>query len=416
MNKHIENTKTESTKKQAVKTEIESSITKINSGSREIRQLARQLNDSLLEHVDNSKTVKATISNALWVGIDLGDKKSNYCFLDTKGNIVAEGTLATTQAELTSLFSAIAKCTIAIEVGMHSPWVNDLLEAHGHKVFVANPRKMESIHKNRRKNDKVDARTLARLVRADPALLYPIRHRGVEARNDLVLLRARDALVAARTKLINCVRGQVKSVGGRLPKCSAESFHNTVADKLPDSLRYTLLPLVFQIGEMTARIRTYDAGVNRMIKQKYPEADCLQQVGGIGPITSLTYVLTLEKPERFAKSRDVGCYLGLVPRQDESGDTSKQLRITKTGDAMLRKLMVSCAQYLLGPFGEDCDLQRFGLKLAARGGKNAKKRAVVAVARKLAVLLHRLWLTGEVYEPLHNVHLQKEALVMAVNE
>jgi len=167
---------------------------------------------------------------------------------------------------------------------------------------------------------------------------------------------------------------------------------------------------------MTARIRTYYAGVSRMIKQKYPEADCLQQVGGIGPITSLTYVLTLEKPERFAKSRDVGCYLGLVPRQDESGDTSKQLRITKTGEAMLRKLMVSCAQYLLGTFGEDCDLRRFGLKLAARGGKNAKKRAIVAVAHKLAVLLHGLWLTGEVYEPLHNVRLQKEALAMAMNE
>ena len=194
-----------------MKTEIESSITKINSGSKEIRQLARQLNDSLLEHVDNSRTVKATISNALWVGIDLGDKKSNYCFLNTKGNIVAEGALATIQAELTSFFSAIAKCSIAIEVGMHSPWVNDLLEAHGHKVFVANPRKMESIHKNRRKNDKVDARTLARMVRADPELLYPIQHRGVEAKSDLVLLRTRDALVAAPTKLINCIRGQVKS-------------------------------------------------------------------------------------------------------------------------------------------------------------------------------------------------------------
>ena len=416
MKKHIKNTKTESTKKQPVKTQTKPSITEINSVSKEIRWLAQQLRDSLLEHADNSKAVKAAISDAFWVGIDLGDKKSNYCFLDTKGNIATEGTLATTQAELATLFSAIPKCTIAIEVGMHSPWVNDLLEAHGHEVFVANPRKMESIHRNRRKNDKVDARTLARLVRADPELLYPIRHRGVEARNDLVLLRARDGLVAARTKLINCVRGQVKSLGGRLPKCSAESFHNTAADKLPDSLRNALLPLVIQIGEMTARIRTYDAGVNRMIKQKYPEADCLQQVGGVGPITSLTYILTLEKPERFAKSRDVGCYLGLIPRQDESGDTSKQLRITKTGDTMLRKLMVSCAQYLLGPVGEDCDLRRFGLKLATRGGKNAKKRAVVAVARKLAVLLHRLWLTGEVYEPLRNARLQEEALVMAVNE
>lgn len=416
MKKHIKNTKTEPEKKQPVNTQTKSNSTDGKNVSKEIRQLAKQLNHSLLARANNSRAVAAVIADSFCVGIDLGDKKSNYCFLDSKGSIVTEGTLATTQAELAALFSVIAKCTIAIEVGMHSPWVNDLLEAHGHKVFVANPRKMESIHKNKRKNDKVDARTLARLVRADPELLYPIQHRGVEARHDLVLLRARDGLVAVRTKLINCVRGQVKSVGGRLPKCSAESFHNTVADKLPDSVRDALLPLVIQIGEMTARIRTYDAGVNRMIKQKYSETECLQQVGGVGPITSLTYILTLEKPERFAKSRDVGCYLGLVPRQDESGDTSKQLRITKTGDRMLRKLLVGSAQYILGPFGEDCDLRRFGLKLAARGGKNAKKRAVVAVARKLAVLLHRLWLTGEEYEPLRNARLQEEALVMAANE
>ncbi len=272
---------------------------------------------------------------------------------------------------------------------------------------------MESIHKNRRKNDKVDARTLARLVRADPELLYPIQHRGDQARQDLVLLRAREGLVAARAKLINCVRGQVKSVGGRLPSCSAESFHYTVVEKLPDSVKEALLPLVLQIGEMSQRIRTCDAQVIRMSKQKYPETERLQQVRGVGPITSLTYVLTLEKPERFTKSRDVGSYLGLVPRQDESGETSKQLRITKTGDRMLRQLLVSSGQYILGPFGEDCDLQRFGLKLAERGGKNAKKRAVVAVARKLAVLLHRLWLTGEKYEPLHNAHLQAKTLGIA---
>ena len=195
-----------------------------------------------------------------------------------------------------------------------------------------------------------------------------------------------------------------------MPTCSAESFHYTVADKLPDSVKEALLPLVLQIGEMSERIRAYDAAVNRLIQQKYPETERLQQVVGVGPITSLTYILTLEKPERFTKSRDVGSYLGLVPRQDESGQTSKQLRITKTGDRMLRKLLVGCGQYILGPFGKDCDLQRFGLKLAERGGKNAKKRAVVAVARKLAVLLHRLWLTGEEYQPLNNAHLQTGSL------
>jgi len=410
MKNNCKSSKMQSAKKYPVKAQITCVQTK--KASRELEQLFERLNHSLRYRGSRARAAK---EDSYYIGIDLGDKKSNYCFLDAKGNIFAEGTLATTQAELSELFSSIPKCRIAIEVGTHSPWVSALLESHGHEVIVANPRKMESIHKNRRKNDKVDARTLARLVRADPELLYPIRHRGIEARHDLVLLRAREGLVAARTKLINCVRGQVKSVGGRLPSCSAESFHYTVAGKLPDSVREALLPLVLQIGEMSERIRAYDAAVNRLIKQKYPETERLQQVRGVGPITSLTFILTLEKPERFAKSRDVGSYLGLVPRQDESGETSKQLRITKTGDKMLRKLLVSSGQYILGPFGEDCDLQRFGLKLAERGGKNAKKRAVVAVARKLAVLLHRLWLTGEKYEPLHNAHLQAKTLGIAAN-
>jgi transposase len=221
--------------------------------------------------------------------------------------------------------------------------------------------------------------------------------------------------MSARTKLINCVRGQVKSLGGRLPSCSAESFHYTVIDKIPDSVKESLLPLVHQIGEMAQALRAFDAQVIRMSEQKYPKTERLRQIRGVGPITSLAYILTLDKPERFEKSRDVGSYLGLVPRQDESGETSKQLRITKTGDRMLRQLLVSCGQYILGPFGEDCDLQRFGLKLAERGGKNAKKRAVVAVARKLAVLLHRLWITGEKYEPLHNLQMQTKTLAIAAN-
>lgn len=414
MKNHNKTTKTESAKKQIVKTQI--SNTELKNIPREIQELAGRLSGLLRERAGTRQAAMAAVSEDGWfVGIDLGDRKSNHCFLDARGQIVAEGTVATTQEELEALFSSIPKSRIAMEVGTHSPWVSALLESHGHEVIVANPRKMESIHKNRRKNDKVDARTLARLVRADPELLYPIRHRGVEVRYDLVLLRARDALVAVRTKLINCVRGQVKSVGGRLPKCSAESFHKTAEERLPESVRSALLPLVVQIGELTARVRKYDAEVRRINKEKYPETGALQQVGGVGPITSLAYVLTLEKPERFRKSRDVGCYVGLVPRQDDSGESSKQLRITKTGDKMLRQLLVGSAQYILGPFGEDSDLRRFGLKLAARGGKNAKRRAVVAVARKLAVLLHRLWLTGEEYEPLRNTNLQEEALAIAAN-
>jgi transposase len=352
---------------------------------------------------------------SFYIGIDLGDKKSNYCVLDDEAEIRAEGVMATTAEDFKSCFSAMPRSRIALEVGTHSPWINALLEDLGHEVYVANPRKMESIKKSKRKNDKVDARKLARLVRSDPELVYPIQHRGIAARKDLILLRARDAAVGSRTKLINCVRGLVKSIGGRVPKCSSESFYDHARKALPESIRESLLPLVEQIAILTALIKKFDKAVAKKAAEQYPETALLRQVNGVGALTSLAFVLTLEKPERFRKSREVGPYLGLVPKQDDSGEISKQLRITKTGDVTLRRLLVSSSQYILGPFGGDCDLRRFGLKLAERGGKNAKKRATAAVARKLAVLLHRLWMTAEEYEPLRNAKLQETALAAAVN-
>ena len=159
-----------------------------------------------------------------------------------------------------------------------------------------------------------------------------------------------------------------------------------------------------QITSLTERIRQYDRQLEAVSKERYPETELLRQVEGVGPLTGLTFVLTLGDPSRFEESRSVGAYLGLVPARDQSGDSDPQKRISKEGDEMLRRLLVSCAHYILGPFGSDSDLRRHGEKIACRGGKNAKKRAVVAVARKLAVLLHRLWVTAETYEPLYDAH------------
>jgi transposase len=337
-----------------------------------------------------------------YIGIDLGDKRSFYCILDRNAAVAADGNLTSTETEFRLYFKEIPRSRIALEVGTHSPWVSSLLEELGHEVCVANPRKAGGGKKNRRKNDKLDAETLARQVKSDPKLLYPIRHRGQKARHALVLLRARHAMVCARTKLICGVRGLVKSDGQRLPRCSGDSFHKMPRTYVPEALRDTLEPILQQIGLITKQIKKYDAEVKQMCKQAYPETERLRQVNGVGELTSLAFVLTIDNPGRFAKSRDVGPYLGLVPKQYDSGDSCPQLRITKTGDRMMRQLLVQSAQYILGRFGQDSDLRRHGLKLAARGGKNAKKRAVVAVARKLAVLLHSLWVTAEVYEPLRN--------------
>jgi transposase len=343
----------------------------------------------------------------LTAGLDLGDKYSYLCVLDTdSGELVEDGRLRTTPEDLRRRFDFEKKLRIAIEVGTHSPWVSRLLEACGHEVVVANPRKTRLIYGDKRKTDELDAQKLARLARADPELLYPIEHRGEDSQAHLALIHSRDALVRSRTQLINHVRGMVKSFGARLPKCSAESFHKKVADALPSELAEALGGVVETITSLTERIRDYERRIERVCKESYPqETGLLRQVPGVGAITSLTFVLTLEDPDRFEKSRAVGAYLGLVPGKDQSGESDPGRPISREGDEMLRRLLVSSAHYILGPFAPDCDLRRHGEKIAERGGKNAKKRAVVAVARKLSVLLHRLWITGEAYEPLRNARL-----------
>jgi transposase len=230
--------------------------------------------------------------------------------------------------------------------------------------------------------------------------LAPIRHRGEKAQTDLALIQARDALVKVRSQLIAHVRGSVKAFGARLPQCDAHAFARRVRDELPAELKEALGPVVEQIGALTEQIGHFDRKVKELAERAYPETERIQQVAGVGALTALTYVLVIEDPKRFRRSRDVGSYVGLVPRLDESGDSQPQLRITKAGSELLRRYLVQAAHYILGPFGPDTDLRRWGLALMARGGKNAKKRAIIAVARKLSVLLHRLWITGAAYEPL----------------
>ena len=336
----------------------------------------------------------------LTVGVDLGDQWSHYCILGLEGETLAEGQLRTTQQDIAEFFQALNTARVVFEVGTHSAWVQEVICGCGHEVLVANPRLMEGSKRRKRKNDRIDANKLARLGRVDPQSLHPIRHRSREVRQDLVVLRARNALVAARTELINATRGLAKSMGTRLPKCSSESFAQKVEEAVPGEIREALLPLVRMAAALSDCIQGYDEKIEKLGREKYGHTALLRQVKGVGPLTALAYVLTLENPERFVKSRDVGPYLGLVPKQEDSGESQPQLGISKTGDTMLRKLLVGSAHYILGPFGPDTDLRRYGLRLCERGGRNAKKRAAVAVARKLAVLLHCLWVSGEVYEPL----------------
>jgi transposase len=336
------------------------------------------------------------------IGLDLGDRNSWYCVLDEAGQIQLEQRVRTTEKALREVFGAMPRSRIALEIGTHSPWVSRLLKELGHEVIVANARKVRLIGESRKKDDRLDAQSLARLARLDPELLYPVKHRSAEAQGHLMAIRARAGLVRARTSLVNTARGLTKSYGEQLRSCNVRNMNPEKAEHLSPELQRALGPLLQEIESLGEKIQEYNQQIETLARESYPQVALLKQIKGVGTLIALTFLLTLEDPHRFGKSRDVGGYLGLQPGRRQSGQSEPQLHISKEGDPYLRTLLVQGAQHILGPFGADSDLRRWGLKLAERGGRSGKKRAIVATARKLAVLLHHLWVSGEVYEPLHN--------------
>ena len=337
-----------------------------------------------------TRSIEGKDGPAVTVGLDVGDRYTHIHALGGGGEVLRERRVRTAAAALGAALTGLPRSRVVLEAGPRPPWLSRVVAELGHEVVVANPRQVALIARSQRKTDRLDAEWLARLGRFDPQLLAPIRHRSEQSQHDLAVVRARDALVRSRTLLINHVRGAVKACGAALPSCTAKAFHRKVADHIPGGLRPALLPLVEAVGELTARIAAAGREVEALC-EAHPETAALRQVTGVGPITALTFVLTVEDPSRFPQNREVGAYLGLVPRQRESGERAPQLGIGKSGDAGLRRLLVQAAHYILGPFGPDTDLRRWGERYAAAGAGNAKKRAVVAVARRLAVLLLALW-------------------------
>jgi transposase len=340
------------------------------------------------------------------IGCDVGDKTSEICVLDAAGKVTQRTSVATTRKAMTAFF-ARTRVHVVIEVGAHSRWMSQLLAKLGHQVTVANPRRVQLISASDNKTDRHDAELLARLGRADIELLAPVEHRRPEAQKDLAVAKSRDVLVAMRAKLVNYVRGTIKSIGERMPTCTAETFARRTWELVPADLKAALEPIYQSLTRIDEQIRECDKCIE-WIAKRYPDVDVVSQINGVGILTGLVFILTIDDKSRIANSRSAGAFLGLRPRKDQSGKGDPQLRITKAGDPFLRRLLVISANYILGPFGKDSDLRRWGLELAKRGGKNAKKRAKVAVARKLAVLMHRLWTTGEVYEPLGYHQRRKE--------
>lgn len=337
----------------------------------------------------------------LTIGLDLGDRRHAVCILDGRGAILAEEVITNTRAVLERFATRCAGATVVMETGTHSPWVSRLLEARGCRVVVANARKLRAISQSTTKNDAEDARMLARLGRADPQLLSPVKHRSEQGQRALLRIKVREALVRSRVNQMNSVRFLLKSLGLAVPSgAKALTFTRRLRPKLDDATRSLVEPLLTMIDALNGKIAEMDQELESFGRECYPVTERLRQIPGVGPLTALAFVLTIEDPTRFPQTRDIGAYLGLVPRRDQSGNTDKQLPITKAGNTQLRCLLVNCAHYILGPFGPPSALRAAGERIAARGGKSAKKRAVIAVARKLAVTLLALWKSGADYEAL----------------
>lgn len=336
-------------------------------------------------------------------GFDVGDRTISVCVVDLRGGSVLErATIATERVVVREWLARRSGLRVVVETGTHTPWLARLIAEVGHEVVVADARRVKLITDSRRKTDRRDAELLARLGRSDLELLRPVRVRSEVAQRDRGLLRMRDALVRSRSLLINCVRGVLKTEGLRVPKCSAEAFARTAWDTLPEACRARLAPILRQIAQITRSIRGYDRQIAAVLEERHPQAaERLDQVAGVGPVTALALISAVEDPRRFRSGRQMSAYFGLVPRLDQSGGRDPRLPISKEGDTYVRRLLVSAAHYVLAR-GPDTELKRWGLSLEARWGDRSRSRAAVAVARKLAVLLWRLWTTGETYVPLRS--------------
>ena len=345
---------------------------------------------------------RTTDPSPLTIGLDLGSRSTQCAVYSPGGSRLEERKIATTRASLRSLLERFPGARLVMEASTPSRWIKNLAVELGHEVIVAKPRTIPIITASVRKCDRNDARLLAEIGQFRPHLLNPVQLREDRYQAVRTQLFARAQLVKQRTALVNFVRCEVKAIGESLPTCSTRSFVSKAGPLVPAQLRQAMEPILEVIKSVSDAIDVYDKRAERLAEESFPQTQILRPVHGVGPLVALAFVATIGDPRRFSKSRIVGPYLGLVPRLDQSGKHDPALSITKCGDRYMRSLLVSAATRILGPHGADSDLRRFGLRIADKGGKRAKARARIAVARKLAVVLHRLLSTGEVYEPLRN--------------
>lgn len=294
---------------------------------------------------------------------------------------------------------------VVMETGTHSLWMSELIRKLGFEVIVAHARDLALIYGTDKKNDKLDAEKLARLAQADKKLLHPVEHMTMERRTDLMVVKSRDLVVRQRVQTINAIRGFLRSCGCKMIEAgyTADSIKKCCS-ALPAEVKPAIIPLLQHICYCDRIIKDYDRQIRKLC-QKYHETDILRQIPGVGELTALAFVLIIGNPRRFKNAQRLCAYLGLVPKQDQSGDTDKQLGITKQGNKLGRRLLIQASHYIMGPFGKDCKLRSFGLRIQSRGGNSAKMKSFVAVARKLVTVMFALWMNpGVPYDPNFKKH------------
>lgn len=338
------------------------------------------------------------------IGMDIGDKDSRVCVLQATGTIREETSIPTTEEAIRDYFTPEGlHILVVIEAGNQSVWINHLLEELGYEVLVARPSRLRDLYRDKDKSDCLDARRLAQLGYVDPNILAPVTHLKSQTYADRCLVYGRDHLVTTRTKLINFVRGQAKTSGNKIPTCKAVNFHSKARKHIPENLTTVVESVLTTIEYVTKQIAELDKQIEGAAA-RYPIVERLCDVPGIAVLTAMAFVLAIEDPLRFQRSDTVAAYLGLVPRKHQSGSKNTTIGPGSAGDSIARRYLIQAAQYHLWNSNIDSSIQRAGLRIMSRGGEGGKSKAVFTVARKLAVLLHTLWVTGSEYEPLHDMN------------
>jgi len=329
------------------------------------------------------------------IGIDVGDRNSKICVMTKQPGgerqIIVETTCATTKAGFAEAFAKFERSwPVVFETGTHCRWMDKCFKALGFKTIVANPSLVPSITKSNKKNDRNDARELARLAIADPAMLHPVFLRDEIYQQMLRYHAARNMLISQRTQTINQIRGFAKSLGFRIECSSTAMFHAVNRVDWPKELEQAVWPIMGTLKAINLKIKAYDRLIEQLAEK--PEFKWMVErarvIYGIGIIGSTVLVAAIGgRPDRFEHARDVGAYLGMTPKQDQSGDTDKQLHITHAGSSIVCTTLVECAGVALMANAKETDLKLKGLRIAMRGGKIAKKKARIAVARSMAVTI-----------------------------